>query len=149
MLKSILIALVACCATITTIPAHADCTKESKPIFSCLTGKGKRIEVCDSRKTISYSFGKPKAKPEIVVAVPRNAASTTQHHRGSNMHFTVSVPNGDTTYSVFWGVDDAASESSPIEAGVYVEINNKHVATVACVKDIYHDMEGIDLKESE
>jgi hypothetical protein len=58
--------------------ASAKCDKDDKTIFSCLTGRGKVIEVCDAGKTIRYSFGFPNAKPEIVVTVPRSKASTSQ-----------------------------------------------------------------------
>lgn len=147
MFKHLALASVVCCASLTAITAHADCDKGSKTVFSCVSGKGKLIEVCDSKKTITYSYGKPKAKPEIVVTVPRNAASTIQYHRGSSMSYSVDIPNGNTIYSVFWGVENA--QSSPIEAGVSVAVNSKHVATVACAGEAYQEMEGIDLKPTE
>ena len=58
--------------------ATADCGAGSKTIFSCLTSSAKRIEVCDSRKTIDYTFGKPNDRPEIAVRAPRSDASTYQ-----------------------------------------------------------------------
>lgn len=131
--------------------AMAACEKGSTTVFSCVTGKGKIIEVCDSKKTIDYSFGKPSEKPEIVVKVPRESASTTQWSGiGRSMSYSVEIPNGRTVYSIFWSAD-RLSEKHPIEAGVNVEINQKHVATVKCVGEnkIIQNIEGIDLRATE
>lgn len=129
---------------------YAKCEVGSKTIFSCMTTKGKQIEVCDAGKTISYSFGKPQEKPEIVVKVPRNQASTYQWEGvGRYMSYSVNIPNGNTVYSVFWGVD-RLSEEHAVEAGVNVETNNKSVATVKCSeKNIEQNIEGIALKPAE
>lgn len=130
--------------------AYAKCDAGSKTIFFCSTQKGKQIEVCDAGKTISYSFGKPNAKPEIVVTAPRKDASTSQWSgMGRYMNYSVDIPNGKTTYSVFHAVDKLA-EKHGIEAGVNVIINNKQAATVKCTeKSIINNLEGIDLKPSE
>jgi hypothetical protein len=128
--------------------ALAGCEKGSKTVFSCLTAKGKLIQVCDSGKTIDYSFGKPDATPEIIVRAQRNEASTFQWQGiGRYISYTVEIPNGKTNYSVFWG-SDKLKEEHAIEAGVAVEVDNKTVATVKCVgeKHIVQNIEGIDLK---
>jgi hypothetical protein len=128
--------------------AIAACENGGKIIFSCQTAKGKVIEVCDSGKTIDYSFGKPKEKPEIVVRAPRSEASTFQWQGvGRYISYTVEVPNGNTTYSVFWG-SDRISEKHAIEAGVNVEVNNELKSTVKCSdeKPVIQRIEGINLK---
>lgn len=129
---------------------YAKCDAGSKTLFFCSTQKGKQIEVCDAGKTISYSFGKSKTKPEIVVTVPRNQASTSQWSgMGRYMNYSVDIPNGKTTYSVFHAVDKLTEEHG-IEAGVNVIINNKNAATVKCVeKGMINNLEGVDLKASE
>lgn len=135
-----------------TAPAMAGCDKGSKVVFSCLTAKGKSIEVCDSGKTIDYSFGKPGTKPEIVVRALRKDASTYQWQGvGRAISYSVSVPNGEkTVYTAFWSAD-RMDEKHGIEAGVNVEISGKQVATVNCgdPKQIVQNIEGIDLKPSE
>ena len=130
--------------------AYAKCEGGSKTVFSCLTTKGKQIEVCDAGETIEYSFGKPKGKPEIVVKVPRSHASTSQWGgMGRYMSYSVDIPNGKTTYNVFWGVDRLTDEHA-IEAGVNVLISNKMAATIKCSgKNIKQEIEGIDLKPTE
>ena len=129
----------------------AVCEKGSKTVFSCLAAKGKLIQVCDSGKTIDYSFGKPNATPEVVVRAPRSEASTFQWKGvGRYLSYSVEVPNGDTRYSVFWSADRLTDEHK-IDAGVIVEVNKKLVATVKCVgeKHIVQNIEGIDLKPIE
>ena len=78
----------------------AACDKGGKTIFSCLTAKGKLIQVCDSGKTIDYSFGKPALPPEIIVRAPRSEASTFQWQGvGRYLSYSVAVPSGNTTYT--------------------------------------------------
>lgn len=128
--------------------ASAQCNKNEKTVFSCLTGKGKLIEVCDAGKNISYSFGFPHKKPEIVLTVPRNRASTAQWNGiGRYISYAVNIPNGNTNYNVFWSVDKLSDDKS-IDAGVNVEVNNKLAATVSCAgeKNIVQNIEGIQLK---
>jgi hypothetical protein len=131
--------------------AHAACEKGAVTVFACLTAQGKRIEVCESGRTIDYSFGYPNQKPDIVVQAPRAQASTRQWHGvGRAITYSVDVPNGDTVYRVFWGLD-RLSEARSIEAGVQVEIARKPVATVNCAgeKHIVQNIEGIQLRPSE
>lgn len=134
-----------------TTAASAACEKGSKTVFSCLAARDKLIQVCDSGKTIDYSFGKRNLPPEIIVRAPRSDASTFQWAGvGRYLSYAVEVPNGNTTYSVFWGAD-RLTEAHAIEAGVNVEVNKKLVATVKCVgeKHIVQNIEGIDLKPIE
>lgn len=131
-----------------TSSASAECDKGSTTVFSCLAAKGKLIQVCDSGKTIDYSFGKPNLPSELIVHASRSEVSTFQWKGfGRYISYAVEVPNGDTTYNVFWGMDRLTDEHS-IDAGVMVEVNNKYVATVKCVgeKNIVQNIEGINLK---
>lgn len=144
-------ALLTAILLISPITVQAACQSAQQTIFSCRTAKGKRIQLCDQQQTLEYSFGKSSLKPEIVVQVPRSAATTSQWQGvGRWMSYTVEIPNGKTVYSVFWGVDRLSDEHG-IEAGVNVEVNGKHAATVKCGEEstIIQNMEGIDLKASE
>lgn len=136
-------------STLAGTHAYANCETGSKTLFSCLTAKDKRIEVCDDTKTIAYSFGKPQAKPEIALKIPRNQAATSQWQGiGRYISYTVEIPNGNTVYSVFWSVDKL-SEQHAVEAGVHVMIDGALAATVNCAKNIVNKLEGIDLKPAE
>ncbi len=131
--------------------SHAACDKGATTVFSCVSKQGKRIQVCDAGKVIAYSFGHPNAKPEIVVLAPREQASTYQWRGvGRAIHYSIEVPNGDTTYRVFWSLD-RLSETHRIDAGVEVEVGRKHVATVQCAegKPILQKIEGIQLKPAD
>lgn len=140
--------IVASCAVGLCSSAVAACEPGSETVFSCLTAQGKLIRVCDAGKTINYSFGKPDLPPEIVVRAPRNEAATFQWNGvGRYLSYAVAVPNGNTTYRVFWGAD-RLSDKHPVDAGVAVEVNAKAVATVKCVgeRHIIQNIEGINLK---
>ena len=115
--------------------AYADCAGGSKTLFSCSTAKEKRIEVCETRGMIEYSFGHPLGRPEIVVRVPRAQVSQSQWTGAVRWNFyAVNVPHGDTTYSIFWGNDVNASRVSQ-EGGVNVVAGGVVTATVLCSPD--------------
>lgn len=154
MIKPAQIILALSLFSITSI-AIADCEKGDKTVFSCTTEKQKIIEVCDSGKTINYSFGKVNLKPEIVVRTPRKEASTTQWQGfGRHMSNSIEIPNGNTVYSIFKGIDkimEGDKKEPQVEAGVSVEINKKHITTVKCdnKKTLIDNIEGINLKATE
>jgi hypothetical protein len=126
---------------------YAKCDKGGKTLFSCLTTKGKQIEVCDSGKAIAYSFGKPNAKPEMAFSVPRAQATTSQWNGvGRYESYAIDIPNKTTTYSVFFGTD-RLTDAHTVEAGVNVLIKNNIAATVKCAgKNIINGLEGLNLK---
>lgn len=108
----------------------AKCNGSEKAIFSCLTTKAKQIEVCDAGKTISYSFGYPNAKPEIVLSLPRSRV-LKEHLVGTDcIRSSIDLPNGNTIYNVY-AVETLRDESCP-EAGVEVIVKQKTLATVKC-----------------
>lgn len=144
-----IIAVVPVVAVLLTTNVYASC-EGSKTLFFCNTVKGKQIEVCDAGDTINYVFGKAQKTPEIDIKVPRDKASTYQWAGvGSSMSYAVDIPNGKTTYNVFWSADRMTDEHA-IEAGVNVLINNELVTTVKCAeKDLVSNLEGVDLKPTE
>ncbi|WML89156.1 hypothetical protein [Thiothrix lacustris] len=131
--------------------AFAQCGNGSDTLFHCTAQKsGKQIEVCDTDKTIDYSFGKPGKKPELALSVPRADVTTWQWNGiGRYMSYTVNIPNNDHVYRVFWGVDRLTDEHA-IEAGVHVEKNGDVLATIYCKPDtVEQSLEGVDLKPEE
>ena len=127
--------------------AMAACPSDDRVVFSCVTKKAKLSEVCDLDQQLSYSFG-PAGKPELALRVPRAQASTRQWEgMGRTISYSVDIPNGKTTYSVFWAAD-RMDENADISAGVEVIINGKSAATVSCnpKKDIVQNIEGIKLR---
>lgn len=128
--------------------AFAACPTAKSTVFACTTTKGKAVEVCDAGKTIQYSFGPKGGKPELALNVPRAAASTSQWHGiGSTMYYSVTVPNGKTTYEVSNAIDRNSGHQS---AGIDVSVAGKPVARVECkVNTVVDNIEGIDLRSSD
>lgn len=135
-------------ARCTTVQAAPPCA-ETKTIFSCVTQKNKQIQVCDLGERLRYFFGKAD-NPELVLHVARADASTQQWSGiGRYINYRVDLPNGDTTYQVFWAADRLADPVN-IEAGVMVLKQGKILATVNCRTStpVQQRMEGIALKSN-
>ena len=116
----------------------------SKTIFACTTTKGKAVEVCESPKTVAYSFGKKGANPEMALSVPKSAASKRQmQFVGARSYYSVLIPNGKTVYEVFSSYLDDESH------GIDVHVGGKKVATLTCKPDTVTDnMFDVQLKEA-
>ncbi|MFM2479512.1 hypothetical protein [Celerinatantimonas sp. MCCC 1A17872] len=119
-------------------------------IFSCNTTHNKKIEVKDSGAYIQYKFGINLDKPELSLSVPREKASTGQWNGvGRDMEYEVTIPNGNTNYTVFFSVDKSSAEHTKT-AGVRVLANDKYITTVYCRSStLIQSLEGINLKETE
>ena len=119
------------------------CGEDETLLFHCTTTYAKMITLCDAGSSLRYTFGKLDGNdPELSLSVARDAASTSQGPAAQ----TIDLPNGNTTYSVFWGVD-RMSDAHEVEAGVHVQANGRHVATVSCKEDMVQSfMEDVDLK---
>ena len=146
-------ALIAVLAFVIPTCAHAKCDAGTKTLFSCTTAKNKQIELCDAGKTIQYSFGKPGAKPEITVSVPRDQATTTQWGGAGDITNSVEIPNGATVYSVYSSIHRDPNDPHPKSAGVNVLTNGNGqvAASVQCsVQSVDHglidNLDGVKLK---
>jgi len=128
--------------------AQAACQAGQKTVFRCSTAQGKLIELCDSGAAIEYSFGRPQAKPEIVVSQRRSAVTTQQWQGiGRYQYYAVNVPNGDAVYGVFDAYDSIDQRK---ESGVNVEVKGRPVATVKCSgRDTVSRIEGINLPAAQ
>lgn len=114
-------------------------------LFHCSTTNAKLVTLCDAGSSLRYTFGPMSADdPEMQLSVPRRNASTSQGAAAQ----TIVLPNANTVYSVFWGVN-RISDAHEVEAGVHVQVNGRHVATVLCQEDrVQSFMEGVDLKSA-
>lgn len=119
------------------------CASGETLLFHCPTTNAKLITLCDAGSTLRYTFGPMGAgDPELQLSIPRGTASTSQGVAGQ----TIDLPNGNTTYSVFWGFN-RMSDAHEIEAGVLVHVNGRHAATVLCREDSAQSfMEDVSLK---
>ena len=124
----------------------AACPSQTKTIFMCTTTNNKVIQVCDAGNTISYSFGKANATPELAIAVPRNKVTTYQWEGfGRYENYAINIPNGKTIYRVNDSLDKMSQQYT---AGVEVSNNDKLLATVECAanKKITSKIQGIKLR---
>ena len=124
----------------------AACPSQTKTIFMCTTTNNKVIQVCDAGNTISYSFGKANATPELAIAVPRNKVTTYQWEGfGRYENYAINIPNGKTIYRVNESLDKMSQQYT---AGVEVSNNDKLLATVECAanKKITSKIQGIKLR---
>lgn len=141
-MKKFLIALTVLCSH----SAFAACPSQSQTVFSCTTTNNKVIQVCDAGKTIHYSFGKVKTKPELAITVPRNKVTTYQWEGiGRSENYAINIPNGKTIYRVSESLDKIAQQYT---AGVEVSNGDKLLATVECAanKKVISKLEGIKLQ---
>ena len=124
----------------------AACPSQTKTIFMCTTTNNKVIQVCDAGNTISYSFGKANATPELAITVPRNKVTTYQWEGfGRYENYAINIPNGKTIYRVNESLDKMSQQYT---AGVEVSNNDKLLATVECAanKKITSKIQGIKLR---
>ena len=124
----------------------AGCPSQTKTIFMCTTTNNKVIQVCDAGNTISYSFGKANATPELAITVPRNKVTTYQWQGiGRYENYAINIPNGKTIYRVNDSLDKMSQQYT---AGVEVSNNDKLLATVECAanKKITSKIQGIKLR---
>lgn len=130
--------------------AYADCRTAEKTLFSCLTAKGKRIEVCNFGQTIQYAFGKSKKTPELSISVPLSKVKGMSCYTcGRYISNSVYIPNGNTIYNVFWG-GDKLSDTGETEGGVEIIVNGESKARIACASAPFiNNSEGILFTEPE
>lgn len=126
------------------------CQAPATQVFSCTTTRSKVVEVCDAGSTLSYTFGKPGSTPELALNVPRQQASTYQWEGfGRTINHRVSIPNGNTVYTVFTSFDKMRPDEG-LDSGVDVHVNGKLLTTVSCKPaSLRETLEGIDLKRTE
>ena len=141
-------AIIAVWLVVTVPVAQADCGATEKTLFSCLTKKGKQVEICNFGRTIRYSFGRPNDKPEISVVVPtKSVTGTSCYACGRYISNLVDISNGNVMYRVSWSGDKLDTDS-PLEGGVEVFVNGESKAFIPCASEpTTNNTEGIEFKE--
>lgn len=128
--------------------ALAACPAGQDTVFACTTAHGKQVQVCDAGRTIGYTFGRPGQPPELALNVPRNRASTYQWPgAGRTTTYSVTVPNGDTRYTVY-STFDRLADALDFQYGINVEVRGRQIANLRCREDgLIDNLEGIDLPQ--
>jgi hypothetical protein len=86
-------------------------------------------------------------KTEISLSVGKSTTTTSQWEgMGYIMSYSINIPNGKTTYSVFQEANQKTEEAS---AGVNVLSGEKILATVKCGDTYFSNIEGIDLPKAK
>lgn len=129
--------------------ALAACPAGQQTLFACTTTNAKQIQVCDAGRTIGYTFGRTGQRPELALNVPRHRASTYQWPgAGRTTTYSVTVPNGDTRYTVYSTFDRLADELD-FQHGIDVHVGGKQVANLRCREDGLIDaLEGVGLPQT-
>lgn len=129
--------------------ALAACPSGQKTLFACSTTNDKQVQVCDAGRSIGYTFGRPGRAPELALDVPRNRASTYQWPgTGRTTTYSLSVPNGDTTYTVY-STFDRLADTLDFQHGIQVEVRGQQVANLHCREPgLIDNLEGVDLPQS-
>lgn len=134
-MKKAMLLLAALCAA----PSWAQaCDLNDTTAFSCTTTRGKLVEVCQSATHVSYVFGKPHQKPELVLQVPTSELDWSSSG-GSGMNFdTITFQNGKTAYALNieseFGTDDGEGRGTKPSTVATLEVRNgaQTLATLEC-----------------
>ena len=138
-------------AIVCGLPLHAvagpHCPVNQTTVFACTTTNNKQVLVCDAGSTLSYHFGRPRQTPELSLSIPRQQASTWQWHGiGRSIDYSVTLPNGNTQYTVYTSVDRLADVIER-EAGVAVLVDGMPRARILCRTDsIVESLVAIELQ---
>lgn len=122
------------------------CTSGARSVFVCLATKGrKRVEVCESASSLSYSFGKLGETAELAFTAPKAAVSGYRWNgMGRYVNNALNLPNGTAVYRVYTSIDRGEGTRS---AGVDVAVSGKPVANVKCDMETERsDLESVDVK---
>ena len=123
-------------ALLLPLPALA-CDKGEKPVFSCVTTKGKEIKVCQATTAITYSFGKPGQPPELTLSED-NGTFDYLADSGSGMGTEyLNFKNGKTRYNLeIFTVFDRQYSDSKTEFSESASLNvmqgGKSLAVLDC-----------------
>jgi hypothetical protein len=107
----------------------------SEVLFSCLTKKGKMINLSKSGNMIQYSFGFPNKKPELVIDTPEDKVKKDVNSRDS---FGISFTQDKLSYYVSYQKYKDDTE----ERGVTVDSGKKH-SEIFCDNSKSHFEEGL------
>ncbi len=125
--------------------SHA-CGNGEKLVFACTIAKNAmHVQVCDAGADISYSYGKPRAKPELFFSVPRSQATTHQWDGMGELGYHVNIHSNKIEYTVFMGITEVDGYPELV-AGIHVFDGEDWVSTSNCdTSTLEHNLIDIDL----
>lgn len=110
--------------------AQAACPAAASTVFSCTLTNGKHVDICDTGSHLSYSFGKPRAKPELQFTLAKTRAYVYLWNGMTTSEYNeLYLPRGNTVYQAYHA--DHRNHGGT-EHGLNVLINSKPVANLRC-----------------
>jgi hypothetical protein len=113
-------------------------------VFTCVTTSGKTVRFVSNGATMSYSYGRAGARPELAFSVPRSMSSVED---GSDdvgngswaiLH-EVAVTYSGVKYTAWWHFDRSSHE---VEAGLVVSRGGSVLATTPCASNIQINLDN-------
>lgn len=130
MLKSLSAILVTAGLTLAVSNVQAACPSAAKTVFSCTTTNNKVVDICELGQNLLYSFGKPRAKPELQFNIAKNRAYMYLWDGNTSSEYNeVYLPRGNTIYQAYQANH---RNHGGTEHGLNVLINKKPVANIRC-----------------
>jgi len=137
-------------ATIATLglsaSAQAACPATAKTVFSCSTTKGKQVDICDLGSQLSYSFGKPRAKPELQFNLAKTRAYLYLWDGMTSSEYNeLYLPRGNTIYQAYHANH---RNHGGTEHGLKVFVNQNEVADIRCrAASVIENFQHIELPQ--
>lgn len=129
-MSKLIFSLTAVTALSLSVNAQAACPSAAKTVFSCSTTNGKVVEICDLGQHLMYSFGKPRAKPELQFNLAKTRAYMYLWDGNTSSEYNeLYLPRGNTIYQAYHANH---RNHGGTEHGIKVFINQKQVADVRC-----------------
>ena len=130
MLKSLSAILVTAGLTLAVSNVQAACPSAAKTVFSCSTTNNKVVDICELGQHLLYSFGKPRAKPELQFNIAKSRAYMYLWDGSTSSEYNeLYLPRGNTIYQAYQANH---RNHGGTEHGLNVLINKKPVANIRC-----------------
>lgn len=86
-------------------------TYANKLNFECATDNNKNIALYSDEKTITYTFGKAKEEPEIIIKKDRKEVNfDLENPDGGGLSNSIEIKNGDYNYQLISVIDNLSEE---------------------------------------
>ena len=105
----------------------------AKTLFYCQLENRKQVQICRAGGSVTYSFGRSLANPEIKLVKRFGQAYAENWHAIGPEHYGLEIPHGSTTYRAYQGTESTESGVNTL-AGIRVE-RKQRTSDYACKTD--------------
>ena len=120
----------------------------AKTLFSCMTDKGKRVQICQQGDAVTYTYG-PEGSPEITLNLKSaDVRSRLWDGMGSNEYYELYVPYAEVMYMAYTSFVHPRGDEEPEAptAGLSVLKKGQSIAEIKCGKTYHSELEGTEFK---